>query len=97
MRENKDMLVLICQLFFHQLFKLISPLKELQLCYSGVVSSALSQAQFKRGRNVPACTVELEWTGSGEPKPLSHQVKISDIWSKETGTLLLVLLSSSCW
>ena len=33
--------------------------------------------QFKRGRNVPACTVELEWTGSGEPKPLSHQVKIS--------------------
>ena len=32
--------------------------------------------QFKRGRNVPACTVELEWTGSGEPKPLSHQVKI---------------------
>ena len=34
--------------------------------------------QFKRGRNVPACTVELEWTGSGEPKPLSHQVKISE-------------------
>ena len=32
--------------------------------------------QFKRGRNVPACTVELEWTGSGEPKRLSHQVKI---------------------
>ena len=42
--------------------------------------------QFKRGRNVPACTVELEWTGSGEPKPLSHQVKISG--AKETGTLL---------
>ena len=35
--------------------------------------------QFKRGRNVPACTVELEWTGSGEPKPLSHQVKISGL------------------
>ena len=33
--------------------------------------------QFKHGRNVPACTVELEWTGSGEPKPLSDQVKIS--------------------
>ena len=28
--------------------------------------------QFKFGKNVPACTVELEWTGSGEPKPLSH-------------------------
>ena len=33
--------------------------------------------QFKRGRNVPACTVELEWTGSGESKPLPHQVNIS--------------------
>ena len=33
--------------------------------------------QFKCGRNVPACTVELEWTGSGEPKPLFYQVKIS--------------------
>ena len=33
--------------------------------------------EFKCGRNVPACTVELEWTGSGKPKPLSHQVKIS--------------------
>ena len=33
--------------------------------------------EFKCGRNVPACTAELEWTGSGEPKPLSHQVKIS--------------------
>ena len=32
--------------------------------------------QFKHGRNVPVCAVELEWTGSGEPKPLSHQVKI---------------------
>ena len=27
--------------------------------------------------DVPACTAELEWTGSGEPKSLSHQVKIS--------------------
>ena len=32
---------------------------------------------IKHGRKVPACTVELEWIGSGEPKPLSHQVKIS--------------------
>ena len=33
--------------------------------------------QFKCGRSVPACTVQLEWTESGEPKPLSHQVNIS--------------------
>ena len=44
-------------------------------CYSQI--ARVDIVQFKRGKNVPACTVELEWTGSGEPKPLSHQVKIT--------------------
>ena len=32
--------------------------------------------QFKSGRTLPACTIELEWTGGDEPKRLSHKVKI---------------------
>ena len=32
--------------------------------------------EFKRGRTLPVCTIELEWIGSGEPKRLSHKVNI---------------------
>ena len=32
--------------------------------------------EFKRGRIFPTCTIELEWTGSGEIKRLSHKVNI---------------------
>ena len=49
--------------------------------------------QFKRGKNVPACTVELEWTGSGEPKPLSHQVRITGAKKPEYFSLHALLSS----
>ena len=32
--------------------------------------------EFKRGGTFPACTIELGWIGSGEPKRLFHKVNI---------------------
>ena len=46
----------------------------LQLTLSQIAKVDIQQ--FKSGRTVPACTIELEWTGSGEPKRLSHKVNI---------------------
>ena len=31
---------------------------------------------FKSGRTLPACTIQVEWIGSGEPKQLCHKVNI---------------------
>ena len=33
--------------------------------------------QFERSKNVPACSIELEWIGSSEPKPLFYQVNVT--------------------
>ena len=35
--------------------------------------SKVNVKQFQLGRNIPACHIELEWKGGGEPKELSPQ------------------------
>ena len=32
--------------------------------------------QYQCGKNVPGCTIELEWRGSGEPQQLSYRVNL---------------------
>ena len=46
------------------------------LCVCTCKIAKVDIEQYQCGKNVPGCTIELEWTGKGEPERLSHQVNI---------------------